>query len=163
MKTSPGSSARPARLTQLGVELLDAQNDNLFPTAERIVPAFRPVADDGVRILAETEEGAPVFAESHVNGCRILFSSQPQERASWIRRIAKDAGLHCYNETNGDITWASGNFMGFHFTSGGARLLKAPVDEGTVLDLLSRKEYEIHGGVFEYYAPKMTSALFIVK
>ena len=53
--------------------------------------------------------------------------------------------------------------MGFHFTSGGARLLKAPVDEGTALDLLSRKEYEIHGGVFEYYAPKMTSALFIVK
>lgn len=156
-------STRPARLTQLGVELLDAQNDNLFPTAERIVPAFRPVAEDGVRILAETEEGAPVFAESHVNGCRILFSSQPQERASWLRRIAKDAGLHCYNETNGDITWASGNFMGFHFTSGGTRLLKAPVDEGTALDLLSRKEYEIHGGVFEYYAPKMTSALFIVK
>ena len=118
---------------------------------------------DGGTILARDEQGNPVLAQGEVNGCRVLFTALPRIPASWLRALAKQTGLHCYNDTPRDITWAAGRVMGCHFPKGGERLLHAPFPSGVARELVSGEEYPIQEGTFSFPAPKGSSALFLLQ
>ncbi len=155
------ASAPTAALTPEGEALLDHPLEKNYPHSLSLTPVFRPV--DGGTVLARDEQGNPVLAQGEVNGCRVLFTALPRIPASWLRALAKQTGLHCYNDTPRDITWAAGNVMGFHFPKGGPRILHAPVPGGVARELLTGKEYPIQDGDFPYEAQEGSSALFLVQ
>lgn len=152
----------PATLTDLGRRLLGpttvAKYEPLVPT----VPLFFPQEEGNTKIMARDKAGRPVMAENTVNGCRVVFTSIPCLNASWLRSLARQTGLHCYNATDGDVTWASGDILGIHCTVAGSRILQTPMTTGVAKELLTGKEYSIQNGSFSYEAPRMSSALFLL-
>ncbi|MGN0866361.1 MAG: beta-galactosidase [Oligosphaeraceae bacterium] len=155
------NTARPtAFLTPEGEAALGFPQEKNYPGSVTFFPVFRPVGD--CEILARDDQGNPVLAQNSVNGCRVLFSSLPRFRASWLRAVAMDAGIHCYNDTPGDITWAAGPVMGFHFPKAGERTLRTPAATGVARELISGQEYPIQDGSIFYNAEKGSSALFLV-
>ena len=150
-----------ASLTPAGEKALEFPQEKQYPSLAPFFPIFRPM--EGGEILARDDQGNPVLAQNTVNGCRVLFSALPRFRASWLRALGKQAGIPCYNDTPGDITWAAGRVMGCHFPKGGERLLHAPFPSGVARELVSGEEYPIQEGTFSFPAPKGSSALFLLQ
>lgn len=155
--------SEPVTLTPQGQEFFATKGMVRYDPLPPSLPLFLPVECGDTHILARDRKGTPVLAENTVNGCRVIFTALPGLKADWLRRLAQRTGLHCYNETEGDVTWASGEILGIHCVSAGERKLHAPMRTGMAKELLTGKEYRIRDGVFIYDASRMSSALFLLK
>jgi beta-galactosidase len=147
-------------LTAQGIESLGPNIVNIGCTSFQEIPVFRPATNSA--ILAVDGDGLPVMAESTVNSCRVIFSALPPLRASWLRALALQIGLHCYDNRDSDSIWAAGNVLGIHFAAGGERTLKVLETEGTAKELISGEEFPVHDGQFNYTAQPMSTAIFLV-
>ncbi len=147
-------------LTAQGAENLGDNAVNVGCASFQMIPVFRPA--NNATILAVDGDGLPVMAESTVNGCRVIFSALPPLRASWLRALAIQAGLHCYDNHDADSIWAAGNVLGIHFAGGGERTLRVLEKEGVAKELLSGREFPVQDGQFAYHAQPMSTAIFLV-
>lgn len=150
--------SRKAQLTPEGMAFFGNPSVREFGGAAKFSPAFYPVS--GGRVLARTVNGETVLAVAEKNGCRIIFSSLPALKSEWLRKIGVDAGLNCYNSAEGDITWASGNLIAIHTSSGGLRLINVEIDKGTAKNLITQETYPITNGKFRFQASPMSTSIF---
>ncbi|GEM_PF-3340674 len=150
-------------LTQEGQEILGNPADITIGLHDPFAPLFIPQEDNGTQILARDPNGTPVMAQRMVNGCRVIFCATPFLKGTWLRAIAQQTGLHCYNETDGDVTWASGDVIGIHSVSEGTRTVHTLHPNGTALDLIHGTEYPLINGTFQYDAQALSTALFLIK
>lgn len=146
-------------LTAQGFEKLGAGTAGTGCSSFQATPVFRPAG--GAAVLAVDGDGLPVMAEGTVNGCRVVFSALPPLRAAWLRALAVQTGLHCYDDMDSDSIWAAGNVLGIHFAAGGARVLRVPMENGVAKELISGVEFPVHDGKFAYTARPMSTAIFL--
>lgn len=153
----------PAALNEDGKRALGNPLMTKYDQLQKTLPLFLPLDDGTASILARDNSGTPLLAEKTINGCRVVYSALPCLMAAWLRSLAESAGLHCYNDIEEDVTWASGEILGIHCVTAGKRILRAPMANGTARELLTGKEYQIQDGAFVFDAPRMSSALFLLK
>lgn len=149
-----------ATLTAQGLESLGDGTAATGSSSFQAIPVFRPAG--GATVLAVDGDGLPVMAEGTVNGCRVVFSALPPLRAAWLRALAVQTGLHCYDDQDSDSTWAAGNVLGIHFSAGGHRILHVLEENGVAKELVSGQEFPVRDGKFAYTARPMSTAIFLV-
>jgi hypothetical protein len=150
---------RKAQLTPEGMSFFGNPAVKDFGGSEKFSPAFYPVSS--AKVLARTSSGNAVLIVTEQKGCKIIFSSLPGLKPEWLRKIGIDAKLNCFNPTDGDITWASGNLITIHTSNGGLRIINAGIDKGTAKDLITRQSYQITNGKFRFKASPMSTAIFV--
>lgn len=150
-----------AILTAEGQVVLDNPEDASSEEAFEFAPRFHPV--DKCRVLARDAEGNIVLAQSEVNGCRVIFATLNDFMSSWIRNLAVQTGLHCYNDNRRDTTWASGDVVTLHTPEGGKRTVRTPRQKGVVRNLVTQEEIPIVNGAFSYIARPLGTDVFLLK
>ncbi len=92
-----------------------------------------------------------------------IYMATPNVPASVLRGIARNAGLHLYNE-DGDVLYATPDLLSVHTVSGGPRKFKLPGQVEVVYDLFN--ECILASGVNEFSVqlpPASTSLYFTGK
>ena len=152
-------SAATTRLTEEGIEVLGNPMEKASLEGYEFAPKFYPVGKG--QILARDGKGNPVLAQSQVNGCRVIFASLNDFMDSWIRNLATQTGLLCYNDTPGDVTWASGDVVTIHTPQAGERTIHSRHQSGVARNLLTGEEIPIQDGRFSYVARALGTDVFL--
>ncbi len=150
-----------ATLTEEGNQVLGNPPVQSSTPTVPFSPKFYPMGE--CKILAKDTAGNTVLAETEVNGCRVIFSTLHTLPASWLRSIARQAGLMVFNETEGDITWASGDVVTVHTPAAGPRVLRTRHETGVAKNLLTGQELPVADGQFSYDAREKGTDIFLVK
>ena len=79
---------------------------------------------DGVGWALPTYARAGLVART-VDGARVIFSATGPVPAPLLRNVAREAGVHLYDEA-GDVVYASRGLVAIHYASSGPRTLRFP-------------------------------------
>jgi len=92
---------------------------------------------------------------------KVIWSAAQGLPASLLREIARFSGVHIYND-EGDVMYASGEFLMLHSLKGGKRCVKLP-SAMTVCDVVLEKEIASDVMEFEADFGKETTILYRLK
>jgi hypothetical protein len=90
---------------------------------------------------------------------RSVYSARPNVSPELLRRVAKEAGVHIYCETDEPL-WANQRFVGFHTAGGGIRNFRLPKKVARVTELFSGKVVATETDQFEISLPAPCTVLF---
>jgi hypothetical protein len=98
-------------------------------------------------------------AESPAKSWTSVYSATPTLPAAVLRGIARQAGVHLYNES-GDVLYATPDLLSVHTVAGGRRTFKLPRRVDVVYDLFRRCQLGQHATQFEVELPPASTAFY---
>jgi len=153
-------SQRVLKLTEKGNQYFNNPRTKQYKSSRPYGPLFYP--ESGGTILGVLKDGKTGLAVKEKSDYRIIFSAVPAMSGELLAAIAEKCEVNVYNSNHSDVTWASGKIFSVHTLSGGKRIYKVPVLNGTVTELLTGWESKIINGSFEYSSSALSTMIFIV-
>jgi hypothetical protein len=103
----------------------------------------------------------PGFVVKEYPEWKSIYSAAPNLPAGILRGIANYAGVHIYSH-DGDVLYATSNFLAIHTASGGKRDLKLPKVVERVYDLFSKVNLGTDTNRFEVVLPPASTSLYFL-
>jgi hypothetical protein len=142
--------------------------DLFWGTTRAIAPIFH-VEDPQAQMLGEVIYGLgrnkPGLAIKSFNvdneeqAWHSVYCAAPTLPAMVLRGIARNAGVHLYNE-DGDVLYATPDLLGVHTVAGGCRSFCLPQPVEVVYDLYQQKLIKRDTNQFEVQLPAASTALY---
>ncbi len=88
-----------------------------------------------------------------------VYMASPDIPAAVLRGVARNAGVHLYNE-DGDVLYATPHLLSVHSVSGGLRHFKLPNTAEVVYDLFAEKVLARNVDAFDVMLPPASTALY---
>lgn len=121
-----------------------------------IAPLFTPVEPDIV--WGRYPDGTPAFAEIRTGKARSVFSGTYRLEVPFLRKIAKDAGVHLYSDST-DPVEANDALFTLHARFAGQKTVRLS-RKTTVVDVFNRRLVAKDVDTFSFDAPLYSSWLF---
>lgn len=128
-----------------------------YGAAQAFAPVLYPTDGAPLGMLEASAQAG--FAVKRHDAWTAIFSSAPVLPPDLIRGIASAAGIHVYNESSEDATYAQGNMLAVHTLEGGPRRLRIP-GAARVRELFTDIEYSATQGAFDLTLEPRTTYLF---
>lgn len=124
-----------AELTGIAVREVPARDGSIVDVHERVIPGtYSPVTptfavtDPDVEVIARYAESDHVaIAAKRVGEGLSVYSGVLQIPSDMLRALARQAGVHIFNDQN-DVVMAGSNWLALHATEAGARTVRLPAD-----------------------------------
>ncbi len=92
---------------------------------------------------------------------RSVYCPKPNVPPELLRRVAKEAGVHIYSETDEPL-WVNRRFLGFHTATGGNRRFRLPRKVAKITELFAGKVVAGETDEFEVVLPAPATVLFLI-
>lgn len=103
--------------------------------------------DPAATVLGTLPGGQPGLVVKRYQDWTAVHTAAPMLPTALLRRLAQEAGAHCYNDTP-DVVWASRDLLAVCVKEAGRRTIRLP-DPRTVSDLYTGQEIAAHVTSFE--------------
>jgi hypothetical protein len=131
------SAPEPAVLTttlQPGPALTDGLGGLTYGPPDKVSPCFYAADPDAV-VLGTLADGRPGLVVKQYPDWTAVYSAAPLLPAALLRRLAKQAGVHLYIDSE-DVVWATRDLLAVSAREPGPRTLHLP-REATITDVYS--------------------------